>query len=56
MRQRLVTQRDMSRSYQLHLGNGSVSQNVRWEELLELVTPKRWRGVLQQRRQPLLAG
>ena len=51
---RLVTQRDTS--HRLHLGNGSVSQKVHWDELLELVTPKPWRDVPQQCRQLLLAG
>lgn len=39
----------------LPCGTGSVSQKVHWEEWLELVTPKPWRDVPQQRWQPLLA-
>lgn len=56
MWQRPVTQRDMSHSHQLHLGNGFFSQKVHWEELLELVTPKPWRDVPQQCWHPRLAG
>lgn len=56
MWQRPVTQRDMSHSHQRHLGDGSVSQKVHWEELLELVTLKPWRDAPPQCRQPLLTG
>ena len=49
-------QHSTSRSSQLHLGNGSVSQKLPWEEVLEPVTPKPWRDVLLQCWQHLLAG